>query len=53
MKQSKTEGRNQLFGVKGQSSNRDLVYNKTQIVPFYLRANKPVCCENRVKSLRV
>lgn len=36
-----------------QGSNGDIVYKKTQIVPFYLRADKPVCCENRVKNLRV
>lgn len=49
MKQSKTEGRNSLFSLMGQSSNGDIVYKKTQTVPFYLRADKPVCCENRVK----
>lgn len=37
----------------GQNNNRDIVYKKTQIVPFYLRADKPVCCENGVKNLRV
>lgn len=34
----------------GQSSNRDTVYKNTQIIPFYLHADKPVCCENRVKE---
>lgn len=33
-----------------QGSNRDFVYKKTQTVLFYLCADYPVCCENRVKN---
>lgn len=52
MKQSKTEGRDQLC-IMWEGSKRNIIYMNAQTVLYYLRADYPVCCEYRVKNLRV